>query len=584
MYRVWIDSEGTGDTGLSLADLAESPVLTIATDAKDQHREGLVPWSWTTEPEGRERIRRTADHLWPLAASVVEGLLRHALRDAGGSDFLLGDTPETWSPAGSVNPSSLGQWISNAQFDSIAAQESLSDEEIPQFGGFTDRPLSSKSPCLLVQSRDDVPISVVAVGNDAFLVVVPPGSHVIRIRVEEQSITTEDGAYPDCPPWEEMAEGIPKADARELLIWRFYQGQNSQIIDGCSEAENGIHRLVADGARTAGVLIGRLVRVVTRRASSERSDPLLAIRRRAAWRGLPSLARDYILASSPPLGPRARVSGGLVVVVHGSQSTGLHLAVSIRDLWQEDAAPPVPVLRFEHDTWQRLEANASDLASRIHETRASHVILVAHSRGGLVAARAMRILKDESHTTKAPAAALITLGSPFLGTPMAHAADAVWASVHALMGAVRLAGGPALDATTRVLSWTIKRTPPEGIRLMYPSSDVLPSLRATLPAGALLVGGHTNDGSRDFAGLRVSLRAGLGEGAFDGEYNDLVVATASALAARRAGLVVCADHSSYMLAPEVRELIKVEIGKLPSGRLIELAQSERPSAPERLIW
>lgn len=590
MYKVWIAGADADDRSPGHG-YVDSPVLTIATVVKGRPSNGLVPWAWLREGGPRERVLHAVGELWLETEGSVEGLLSHALRDAAGSDFLLGETPETWSPAGSVDFASQGRWISLAN---LVLEPIVADGEIPPYSVFSGRDLSSKSPCLIGQRSSEVPVSAVAVGNDAFLVIVPPESQAVQVRVEEGIIAEGGDAYPDVPPWQEIGRGIPDPDERELLVWRLYQGRNSKVIDGCSEAVDGIHRLVVDRAKTAGVLLGRIVRVVARRASNDRSDPLLAIRRRAAWLRLPDEVRTYISTFSPPLHPETRVRGGLVVAVHGTQGTGLLLAASIAGLWQETASQPVPVARFEHDTWQRLESNATELATRIIECGASNVLLVAHSRGGLVAARALQILNDKSLAVGAPGdhaavravqdVSLITLGSPFLGTPMAHAADAAWASVHALMGSIRLVGGPAVDATTRILSWTIKRTPPDGIRLMYPASDVLPSLRATLPVAALLVGGHTNDEARDFHGIRGSLRAGMGEGVFGTEDNDLVVATVSALAERPAGLTVCSDHSSYMLAQEVRDLVAAELRKLPAGTITVFPENAGRSTSERLVW
>ena len=255
----------------------------------------------------------------------------------------------------------------------------------------------------------------------------------------------------------------------------------------------------------------------------------------------------------------------------------MHLAVQLRGLWP-GTVPPVPIIRFEHDTWHRLEQNAIELADGIRASRASSVLVVAHSRGGLVATRALAILANGSDADKPIHAKLITLGTPFLGTPLAHAADALWASVHTAMGAVRLVGGPALDAITRILSWTIKKSPPDGIRLMYPTSDVLPSLRDGIAPDAILVAGHTDDGESDYYGLKRAWRGGLAEGAFGGERNDLVVETSSSLAGRTSGIVISSDHSSYLLEPTVQQVIKNEAEALPKGLIHQV------SGREMLTW
>lgn len=73
----------------------------------------------------------------------------------------------------------------------------------------------------------------------------------------------------------------------------------------------------------------------------------------------------------------------------------------------------------------------------------------------------------------------------------------------------------------------------------------------------------------------------MGRGAFRAdEDDDLVVATASALAGRP-NLLVSSDHSSYMLVPEVRDLVKQAVVGLPAGTL---ETDPDATATEHLVW
>jgi pimeloyl-ACP methyl ester carboxylesterase len=97
--------------------------------------------------------------------------------------------------------------------------------------------------------------------------------------------------------------------------------------------------------------------------------------------------------------------------------------------------------RFEHDTWPPVTQNAEELVAFLNKLDADHVTLIAHSRGGLVATRAA-----QNSTRKG--IRVITLGTPFLGAPIAHAAEVSMLGCRSLLGAIS-----GLDNVSRTSRW-----------------------------------------------------------------------------------------------------------------------------------
>lgn len=189
--------------------------------------------------------------------------------------------------------------------------------------------------------------------------------------------------------------------------------------------------------------------------------------------------------------------------------------------------------------------------------------LIAHSRGGLVAARAAQLL---GAAKAVEVAGLLTLGTPFSGTPVALMARAGSLGVTSLMGGLRFGGGPVVDFGTRIGSLVLRTAPPPGLTVMNPDSDVLPVLRQYLPHSAMTIGGTAEASADRYGAATVK---GVGRGAFGDQPNDLIVSVASALAENTQHLVVPSDHFSYLEEPGVRDAIRAATGLLP----------ERPPTP-----
>jgi len=102
-------------------------------------------------------------------------------------------------------------------------------------------------------------------------------------------------------------------------------------------------------------------------------------------------------------------------------------------------------------------------------------VFVAHSRGGLIARHVADLIRHEGLPWQVQ---VITLGAPFLGTPLVQAArGTVVGGLRYMMGMIRLAGGIVVDVGTRLVGLMLRDPPPPGIGAMSPDADYLDPYR-----------------------------------------------------------------------------------------------------------
>ena len=494
-------------------------------------------------------VRLMAEVDWQVPDLPI-GLVTHAIEDAtrDGADFLLGERPEHWSPMAKVDHASFGRLSENA----LPLRDSKTENA---------RTLSveAMTGTMLRFGVDGEPVSLLSVALDCFAVAIPASTVAVTVRVgRDEGLAGESTMVSGFAlPQDEAPEG----GFDELIVWRVYSGYNSFIREAWTRAKGGVHRLLMGAIAGPCFAVGRAVRVRSRALDAERGDPTFSLRLGWAERKLKAEdLQERLIAGAGPF-------GDAVVVVHGTMSNSVHFAAAV------SGCTPlgVPVLRFEHDTWRSLEDNAAELAALLESCIQGSAVLIAHSRGGLVATRAaQKLQKRTSRSTS-----VVTLGTPFDGTAMAVAADVGYMGARALMGGLRLATGPVVDAFTRLLGIAIKMTPPRGLQLMYPSNDALPILRDTLGPTTSAFAGHVAHDRQDRWGL-----ASFGRGVFEEEPSDLVVPTASA--SHTEGQTVDCDHFGYLEVPDVLSaLSKTLEGLTPSP-------AAPPSPPsqnsERLTW
>lgn len=209
---------------------------------------------------------------------------------------------------------------------------------------------------------------------------------------------------------------------------------------------------VGPAGRAAGFLIVKPLYRLARRLRVRARDPLWPTRVRRVEQGETGLP--------PRLEDAQPVSGRLIVLVHGLASTAAEMARMLEPL-------SLSAARFEHDTFISIDRNASDLGRLLEQgaESADAIILLCHSRGGLVARAAADLLPEEL----AARAAIHTFGTPHTGTPLADFAPIV-PLIH-LVDLFRHLGD-VVRAADRYLLPRTWRTP-EGIEEMSPDHEFI---------------------------------------------------------------------------------------------------------------
>jgi len=293
--------------------------------------------------------------------------------------------------------------------------------------------------------------------------------------------------------------------------------------------------------------------------------PGLAIARVFHWLGDPPEAPEQDKSWSPRLktmtvrpganstfdlrtaGLRSRSA---VVVVHGLASCGV---TSCFDL-ELTTSKLAGVYRYEHDTFLDIEDNAEELASLLaRPSPCEHVLVVGHSRGGLVARRAAQIVKARLRGTKSNRSFRIwTYGTPHQGTPLVTRIER-FAGLALLLGSPRVDGLPRPDRVTAAFSYLVgplKPLPP-GVASLAPRHAVLRSIANNLDPYPLRAhGGAADGGARGYS-------VGLIAPWFDGRPNDTAVSVESARAAGKRPLTVggCC-HTEYFTNAAVRDAVR----------------------------
>lgn len=240
---------------------------------------------------------------------------------------------------------------------------------------------------------------------------------------------------------------------------------------------------------------------------------------------------------------RPAAAGPVLVFIHGTFACALPTLARFPPL-------KIPCFRFEHDTFLRVNDNSDALLGAIQTfaPNATHIFLVAHSRGGLVARVAGIELEKKRIKTS-----VLTFGTPHHGTPVANAGIR---SYEALLNGGRTAvrAIPVWDAVSRagryLIGWRLSWTAPRGIEAMLPGNDFLRTLSE--PSSLRSWGGDYR-GQSTSQGLRYAQTAA--DGTFGGLPNDLVVSTASALGAGTSMPALSCNHFDFFETPEVQRVI-----------------------------
>jgi hypothetical protein len=331
------------------------------------------------------------------------------------------------------------------------------------------------------------------------------------------------------------------------LDWIGYFGTRSLKVEGDQffrPVRRGLMSAAVRTAGLAGVLVGKVARVLGRDIQSYGEDPDRLSRLRAHLdrrRSPRPVAPDLV-----DLSEKSVVGDRCVIFVHGTMSCGIpnsDLLASVPGL--------SPLYRFEHDTFQEIIDNAKRLRELIlSRIQTPKVLLLCHSRGGLVGRQTCQLMHNDGKQML-----VWTYGTPHEGTPLANAAKR---SLGMLYKLGTITAGPAsieLPVSAAFRYMLRSGELPPGIETMTaPPSGVLKVMNASGDPYPIRSYGASHEGPGGPTGVKIAFKGAVGNQLFRGERNDLVVTVRSATS--RPGqtqvLTPC-THSEYFSNTVVKE-------------------------------
>ncbi|WP_280153086.1 hypothetical protein [Piscinibacter sp. XHJ-5] len=332
-----------------------------------------------------------------------------------------------------------------------------------------------------------------------------------------------------------------------LLEWRAFVGRRTGIVDGWTLMRQSGRGYTASLVGATGFVVARALRRITLPEPALTSDSRMQSRLAELEAAQPAIADTCprLEEVEPPL------DGDIAMVfVHGTASCGI---TGLKDLFPPATTGfmvPCPVLRFEHDTFVPIIDNVKTLAAEIaHRLHVRKLLLVAHSRGGLVAADAAKVLRDAGY---AGDVTVYTFGTPYQGTPL------VAMGKKALNLLMKLGEGIADNVPVPVLSPLAKAmfyvmespTLPPGILAMQEGAEALRYIQRSAEAVRLLSWGSDYDILSGIAGYGVASEGFL-LGALQRPH-DLVVTAQSATGCGRTQPKLECAHGQYFKQPQVQ--------------------------------
>ena len=380
-----------------------------------------------------------------------------------------------------------------------------------------------------------------------------PGLVIVPLSGDEQRVVVE---YETDPRFEKRNREIYfryASGAHELetiLDWRGYFGRGGAVIDGWSTMHRSGRGFTVGFRGTPGFIVGSVLRRLTRPASALRNDP-------TAERRLARMVAKYprAAAACPDLAQHGPIKAERVIVfVHGPVACGI---LGLKDLFPEKGTPPglelCPVFRYEHDTFLPIGDNAAELAELIRtQVSAEKLLLVGHSRGGLVARLAHGLLQESAYPAEI---SVMTMGTPHLGMPLISS-NSKALNLLFKQGEDFASNIPLLSPLTSAYSYLLNSSSlPKGIEVLGERTDTSElALALDGPDNARSWAGNF-DPRASQAGFGIELDGALlGTHGF-GANNDLVVPTASALAYGKPERPLRCAHDTYFVQQEVQQAL-----------------------------
>lgn len=325
----------------------------------------------------------------------------------------------------------------------------------------------------------------------------------------------------------------PQHALETIFDWRGYFGTASVVVDGWNSMWRAGNKLVVSVRAKFGFVVGKVLHRLSRPQPTLDHDPLFASRLASAIRAYPQVAEGV-----PDLGRIDHVTHDTAMVfVHGTVSCGIQ---NLKDLFPDHLR--VPTYRFEHDTFRPVAENGAELAeaisSHIHTER---LILIGHSRGGLVARVGLEKLRKEHYSA---AMTLHTFGTPHLGTPLVQIGAKLLNQIFKLGGHV-VGALPALTPLSLAYSYLLDAPVlPNGIDVMRSNSQALALLNELGDRQNVECWASEFDINAGTSGFGIDIENVL-LGALSGIPHDLVVPTSSARFFGTARPLLNCSHIQY---------------------------------------
>lgn len=376
---------------------------------------------------------------------------------------------------------------------------------------------------------------------------------VLHLTGEEESVTIE---YVPTLDDEHRALRMshryasPKHRFEAFLDWRGYFGSQTGVVDGWLKMRRQGRGLVGTFKGIGGIVVGTVLRRATLPEWSLEADPRMGSRLREM-----ELRYGGIAGAAPNLDNIGLVEHERAIVfVHGTASCGIAGLKDLFSLTVDDWPLPGPVYRFEHDTFQPINDNAKLLAKRIEGlVRCRHLLLVAHSRGGLVAVEAAHYLAKKGYAADVQ---VQTFGTPFRGTPLVAIGQKV-VNIFMKLGE-ELATAipvPLLSALAKGIFYLVEAPKlPAGIAAMHVDAPDRRYRDELIDQSRLIAWGSDFDIERGSPGFGATVE-GVLLGALGKERHDLVVPMASAMAFSGRMPVLHCSHVHYFREAAVRQAI-----------------------------
>jgi pimeloyl-ACP methyl ester carboxylesterase len=366
---------------------------------------------------------------------------------------------------------------------------------------------------------------------------------IIPINIDAEELLIE--YVPDLEDENRIARlryrhATPNHVLETILDWRGYFGTASVVVDGWKTMRRAGNKLVVSVRAKFGFIVGKVLHRLSVPQPTLDRDPSFADRLASANRAHPQVANGV-----PDLGRISSVKhDAAIVFVHGTVSCGIQ---NLKDLFPGHL--PIPTYRFEHDTFRPIAENGSQLAKLISSSiNAKQLILVGHSRGGLVARVALTKLRKQPYSASMT---LHTFGTPHLGTPLVQIGAKLLNQIFKLGGHV-IGALPALTPLSLAYSYLLDAPAlPPGIEVMQSNGQALSLLNEVGDPQGVECWGSQFDINAGTSGFGIEIENVL-LGALDGVSHDLVVPTSSALFFGTPRPVLNCSHIQYFQQAPVR--------------------------------